>query len=130
MGLILRGNTKKIFYVPIGLMGISIILEKEIRRRLDRENTLKKIDGMFAFGLWDQKSRCLSLARDRVREKPPYYGYQGEGNGKVFLFGSELKALKAHPEFKGEINRNVIGFDISHTRITELKNKFDRTMKF
>ena len=43
MGLILRGNTKKIFYVPIGLMGISIILEKEIRRRLDRENILKKI---------------------------------------------------------------------------------------
>ena len=42
-GLILRKNTKKIFYFPIGLMGISIILEKDIRRRLDRENILKKI---------------------------------------------------------------------------------------
>ena len=43
MGLILRDNTQKIFYLPIGLMGISIILEKEIKRRLDRENIYKKI---------------------------------------------------------------------------------------
>ena len=43
MGLILRDNTRKIFYFPIGLMGISIILEKDIRRRLDRKNLFKKI---------------------------------------------------------------------------------------
>jgi len=43
IGLILRENTKKIFYLPIGLMGISIIFEKDIRRRLDRKNLLKKI---------------------------------------------------------------------------------------
>ena len=43
MGLILRDNTKKIFYLPIGLMGISIILEKDVRRKLDRKNILKKI---------------------------------------------------------------------------------------
>ena len=43
MGLILRDNTRKIFYFPIGLMGISIILEKDVRRRLDRKNILKKI---------------------------------------------------------------------------------------
>jgi len=42
-GLILRDNTRKIFYLPIGLIGISIILEKEVRRRLDRESILKKI---------------------------------------------------------------------------------------
>ena len=42
-GLILRDNTRKIFYLPIGLMGISIILEKDLRRRLDRKNILKKI---------------------------------------------------------------------------------------
>ena len=42
-GLILRDNSRKIFYLPIGLMGISIILEKEVRRRLERENILKKI---------------------------------------------------------------------------------------
>ena len=43
VGLILRENTKKIFYFPIGLMGISIILEKDVRRRLDRNNILNKI---------------------------------------------------------------------------------------
>ena len=43
VGLILRDNTRKIFYLPIGLMGISIILEKEVRRRLDRGKTLQKI---------------------------------------------------------------------------------------
>ena len=43
IGLILKDNTKKIFYLPIGLMGISIILEKDLRRRLDRKNILKKI---------------------------------------------------------------------------------------
>tara|TARA_B100000925_G_scaffold163262_1_gene122722 strand:+ start:307 stop:522 length:216 start_codon:yes stop_codon:yes gene_type:complete len=42
-GLILRGNIRKIFYLPIGLMGISIILEKDLRRRLDRKNILNKI---------------------------------------------------------------------------------------
>ena len=43
IGLTLRENTKKIFYFPIGLMGISIILEKDVRRRLDRKNILNKI---------------------------------------------------------------------------------------
>ena len=43
IGLILKDNTRKIFYLPIGLMGISIILEKDVRRRLDRKNILKKI---------------------------------------------------------------------------------------
>ena len=43
VGLILRENNKKIFYLPIGLMGISIILEKDVKRRLDRKNILTKI---------------------------------------------------------------------------------------
>ncbi len=43
IGMILRDNTRKIFYLPIGLMGISIILEKDLRRRFDRKNILKKI---------------------------------------------------------------------------------------
>ena len=44
IGLILRDNTKKIFYLPIGLMGISIILEKDLRRKLNRKDILKKIN--------------------------------------------------------------------------------------
>jgi len=43
IGLIFRDNTKKIFYLPIGFMGISIVLEKDVRRKLDRKNLLKKI---------------------------------------------------------------------------------------
>jgi len=43
LGLILRENTKKNFYLPIGLMGISIILEKDVRRKLYRKNFFKKI---------------------------------------------------------------------------------------
>ena len=42
-GLVLREHTEKIFYLPIGLMGISIIMEKDVRRKLDRQNILKKI---------------------------------------------------------------------------------------
>ena len=44
IGLILRDDSKKIFYLPIGLMGISMILEKDLRRRLERKNILKKIN--------------------------------------------------------------------------------------
>tara|TARA_B100000242_G_scaffold205447_1_gene149036 strand:- start:69 stop:281 length:213 start_codon:yes stop_codon:yes gene_type:complete len=43
IGLVLRDNSKKIFYLPIGLMGMAIILEKDVKRRLDRKNILKKI---------------------------------------------------------------------------------------
>ena len=43
IGLIFRDSTKKIYYMPMGLMGISIILEKNVKRRLDRKNILKKI---------------------------------------------------------------------------------------
>lgn len=81
------------------------------------EVTLQKIDGMFAFGLWDQKTRSLILVRDRMGEKPLYYGWQGTGKNKVFLFGSELKALKIHPEFIGEINRDAISLQLRHNCI-------------
>jgi asparagine synthase (glutamine-hydrolysing) len=65
---------------------------------------LKRSTGMFAFALWDNQDRSLTLVRDRLGEKPVYYGWQG-GN---FLFGSELKALVAHPYFKGEVNREAL----------------------
>lgn len=60
--------------------------------------------GMFAFALWDRQDRLLYLARDRMGEKPLYFGWQGD----TFLFGSELKALEAHPEFRGEIDRDAL----------------------
>lgn len=64
------------------------------------EKTLKLSIGMFALALWDKKEKQLTLARDRLGEKPLYYGFQ---NG-VLLFGSELKAIKAHDKFSENIN--------------------------
>ncbi|MDA8985313.1 asparagine synthase (glutamine-hydrolyzing) [Candidatus Pelagibacter sp.] len=83
------------------------------------EKTLNKIIGMFAFGIWDKKYRILTLARDRMGEKPLYFGWQGKGNNKVFLFGSELKALKVHPEFNSEISRNAISLQLRHNYIPD-----------
>jgi len=67
-------------------------------------DTIKKAVGMFAIAVWDNVECTLTLVRDRLGEKPLYYGWQNE----TFLFGSELKALKAHPCFLAEINRDAI----------------------
>lgn len=70
--------------------------------------TIEKCVGMFAFGLWDKSSRMLTLGRDRLGEKPLYYGWQGQGGGATFLFGSELRALKAHPVFDAVVDRSAL----------------------
>ncbi len=72
------------------------------------EDTIKKSVGMFAVALWDRQLRMLTLVRDRMGEKPLYYGWQGSGTGRVFLFASELKAIRVHPAFSAEIDRNVL----------------------
>lgn len=77
------------------------------------KKTLRKSIGMYAFALWDRAERALYLVRDRIGEKPLYYGYQ-QG---VFLFSSELKALKAHPAFEGKIDRNAITLQLRHSYI-------------
>ena len=81
------------------------------------EATLKKSIGMFAIALWDRQACTLTLARDRMGEKPLYYGWQGSGNGRVFLFGSELKALKAHPAFSADIDRGALCLLLRHNYI-------------
>ena len=72
------------------------------------EETLKKTIGMFALALWDIQEKKLYLARDRFGEKPLYYGWTGTGDNKVFLFGSELKAIRAFPEFNNGVCREAL----------------------
>lgn len=81
------------------------------------EESLKKSVGMFAIALWDKYEKILTLSRDRIGEKPLYYGWQGSGKTRTFLFGSELKALKSHPSFKSEINRGAISLLLRHNYI-------------
>jgi asparagine synthase (glutamine-hydrolysing) len=63
-----------------------------------------RFTGMFAFALWDREAQTLTLARDRAGEKPLYYGQVGDS----FAFGSELKALRAHPAWRGDIDRDAL----------------------
>ena len=68
------------------------------------KNTLERTVGMFALSLWDRGDRRMYLARDRFGEKPLYYGW----TRGAFVFGSELKALRRHPGFDNQIDRNVL----------------------
>lgn len=77
------------------------------------ENTLKKTVGMFALALWDRKGQTLTLARDRMGEKPLYYGWQ-QG---CFLFASELKGLRRHPDFQGRVDRNALALFLRHNYV-------------
>jgi len=74
---------------------------------------LPAVRGMFAFALWDTSDRTLVLARDRLGEKPLYYGRIGGS----FAFGSELKALRAHPEWSAPIDRSALALFMRHNYV-------------
>lgn len=77
------------------------------------EPSLNLMSGMFAFALWDKKEKKLHLARDRIGEKPLYYGLV---NG-AFVFGSELKALRAYPNFKNHVNRESLALFLQYAYV-------------
>jgi len=68
------------------------------------EHAVSLFTGMFAIALWDRQEKTLCLLRDRLGEKPLYFGWQGDH----FLFGSELKALRKHKSWQGEIDRDAL----------------------
>jgi len=77
------------------------------------KRALKRFVGMFAFGLWDRREHILYLARDRMGEKPLYYG-QCQG---AFMFASELKALHEVPGWTGTIDRDALALFLRHSYV-------------
>ena len=77
------------------------------------EKTLKATVGMFAIALWDKRKKVLTLARDRFGEKPLYWGW----NNGALLFGSELKGLRAYPDFDAEVDRNSLALLLRYNYI-------------
>ena len=68
------------------------------------EKAFARFNGMFAIALWDRHEKRLHLIRDRIGVKPLYYGWAGD----TLLFGSELKSLTTHPDFKPEVDRQSL----------------------
>jgi asparagine synthase (glutamine-hydrolysing) len=77
------------------------------------DKALGRFNGMFAFALWDREAHSLHLCRDRIGEKPLYYGWMGQ----TFLFASELKAVLAHPACKTEVDRNALALYLRYNYV-------------
>jgi asparagine synthase (glutamine-hydrolysing) len=75
--------------------------------------TVKRLIGMFTIAIWDRHERTLTLIRDRLGIKPLYWA----NIGGLFLFGSELKALRAHPDWTPRIDRNALASFMRHNYI-------------
>jgi asparagine synthase (glutamine-hydrolysing) len=89
------------------------------------EQSVSRFNGMFAFAVWDRQDRSLTLGRDRFGEKPLYYCRIG----RQFIFGSELKALQAHPGFSGEVDRSAVALYLRHACIPSPYSIYTNTRK-
>ena len=88
--------------------------------------TLDRVDGMFAVVAWDQDRRVLTLARDRMGEKPLYYGRLGSGE---VVFGSTLDALRVHPRFDRGIDREALTLFFRHKYVPAPHSIFEEIRK-
>lgn len=93
------------------------------------ERALTRSVGMFAFALWDGHDRTLTLARDRMGEKPLYYGWYGEGEDATLLFGSEPDAMAAHPAFADEVDRGSLALLLRHNAVPAPHSIYRRARK-
>ncbi len=87
--------------------------------------TLERLTGMFALAVWDQAERTLHIARDRLGEKPLYYGWL-DG---TLVFASELKALRVHPGWKGNIDRQALTLFLRHGYVPAPHSIYTRVRK-
>ncbi|MCP4394171.1 MAG: asparagine synthase (glutamine-hydrolyzing) [Alphaproteobacteria bacterium] len=87
--------------------------------------TLQKLNGMFAFSVWDKAQHALYIARDRFGQKPLYYGW----NNNNFMFASELRAIKNHPNFVGKMSPNSIGLYFRHGYIPSPFSVYENIFK-
>jgi len=89
------------------------------------ETALSRFVGMFAFALWDQDQHVLHLARDRMGEKPLYYGRAGNS----LVFGSELKALRAYPGFSPELDMEALSLYLRFQYVPEPRSIYTGVAK-
>ena len=93
--------------------------------QLGVREAIARLEGMFAVALWDRKTGLLTLARDRVGKKPLYYGWCGD----TFLFGSELKALRQHPDFDATLDRDALGQYLQYGWVSQPNSIYQRISK-
>jgi len=85
------------------------------------KDSVTRFVGMFALALWDQQEQALYLIRDRIGEKPLYYGWQNN----VFMFGSELKALAAHPCFENKLDKRSVALFMRYSYVPDPYSIFE-----
>jgi asparagine synthase (glutamine-hydrolysing) len=87
--------------------------------------TLERLIGMFALAVWDRHDRTLTLVRDRAGIKPLYWARFGD----LFLFGSELKALRAHPGWTPRVDRRSVASLMRHNYIPAPRSIYEGVSK-
>lgn len=89
------------------------------------EEAVAQAVGMFAFAIWDRQERALVLGRDRLGEKPLYYGWIGDD----FAFASELKALRSHPAWRGTVDRGALTLFLRHSYVPGPRTIYEGILK-
>ncbi len=107
----LRAELEKLGHTFRGHSDTEVLVEAMSRWGV--EETVLRTQGMFALAVWDARERSLTLARDRLGKKPIYHGWCG----RRFFFASELKALRAHPDFCPEIDRDALGLLVRYSYV-------------